>query len=136
MGNTILYNTILYIEDNPDNMLLVKRILQADKYNLLEATNGMQGLSVAESEDVDLILLDVNLPDIDGYEVARRLRSSTKASVAQLPIIVLTANAMKGDAQKALEAGCNIYMAKPINIFELLEKVNAFVREKTVGNTI
>ncbi len=129
-------NTILYIEDNPDNMLLVKRILQAGKYNLLEARNGVQGLSVAENEDVDLVLLDVNLPDIDGYEVARRLRSSTRGSVAQLPIIVLTANAMKGDAQKALDAGCNVYMAKPINIFELLEKVNAFVRKEAAGNTL
>lgn len=129
-------NTILYIEDNPDNMLLVKRILQAGKYNLLEAQNGVQGLSMAENEDIDLILLDVNLPDIDGYEVARRLRSSTRASVAQLPIIVLTANAMKGDAQKAMDAGCNVYMAKPINIFELLDKVNAFVRKEAAGNTL
>lgn len=129
-------NTILYIEDNPDNMLLVKRILQAGKYNLLEARNGAQGLSVAENEDVDLVLLDVNLPDIDGYEVARRLRSNARTSVAQLPIIVLTANAMKGDAQKALDAGCNVYMAKPINIFDLLEKVNAFVRKEAAGNTL
>jgi CheY-like chemotaxis protein len=129
-------NTILYIEDNPDNMLLVKRILQAGKYNLLEAQNGVQGLSMAENEGIDLVLLDVNLPDIDGYEVARRLRSSTRASVAQLPIIVLTANAMKGDAQKAMDAGCNVYMAKPINIFELLDKVNAFVRKEAAGNTL
>jgi two-component system cell cycle response regulator DivK len=129
-------NTILYIEDNPDNMLLVKRILQAGKYNLLEAQNGVQGLSMAENEDIDLVLLDVNLPDLDGYEVARRLRSSTRASVAQLPIIVLTANAMKGDAQKAMDAGCNVYMAKPINIFELLDKVNAFVRKEAAGNTL
>jgi two-component system cell cycle response regulator DivK len=129
-------NTILYIEDNPDNMLLIRRIVEAGKYNLLEARNGLQGLLIAESEDVDLVLLDINLPDIDGYEVARRLRASTQASVAQLPIIVLTANAMKGDAQKALDAGCNVYMAKPINIFELLEKVNAFVRKEAAGNTL
>lgn len=129
-------NTILYIEDNPDNMMLIRRIVQAGKYNLLEAWNGLQGLLIAESEDVDLVLLDINLPDIDGYEVARRLRSSTRASVAKLPIIVLTANAMKGDAQKALDAGCNVYMAKPINIFELLEKVNAFVRKEAAGNTL
>ena len=125
-------NNILYIEDNPDNMMLVRRILQSAHYNLLEAHNGMQGLSIAEREDIALILLDINLPDIDGYEVARRLRASEKESVAKLPIIVLTANAMKGDAQKALDAGCNIYMAKPINIFELLEKVNSFIRKEAI----
>lgn len=129
-------NNILYIEDNPDNMMLVRRILQSGNYNLLEAHNGLQGLSIAEREDVDLVLLDVNLPDIDGYEVARRLRASTKSSLAHVPIIVLTANAMKGDAEKALNAGCNLYMAKPINIFELLEKVNAFVRNKALGNIV
>jgi two-component system cell cycle response regulator DivK len=129
-------NNILYIEDNPDNMALVRRILQAGNYNLLEAHNGLLGLSIAENEDLDLILLDVNLPDIDGYEVARRLRTSTKTSLAHVPIIVLTANAMKGDAEKALRAGCNLYMAKPINIFELLEKVNAFVRNKALGNIV
>lgn len=125
-------NNILYIEDNADNMMLVRRILQAGNYNLLEAHNGTQGLSIAENEDVALILLDINLPDIDGYEVARRLRASAKGSVAKIPIIVLTANAMKGDAQKALDSGCNVYMAKPINIFELLEKVNTLVRKEAV----
>lgn len=123
-------NNILYIEDNPDNMMLVRRILQSGKYNLLEARNGLQGLLMADSGEIDLVLLDVNLPDMDGYEVARRLRASPKASVAQLPIIVLTANAMKGDAQKALDSGCNVYMAKPINIFELLEKVNVLCARK------
>jgi len=75
---------------------------------------------------VDLILLDINLPDIDGYEVARRIRTSTNTALANIPIIVVTANAMKGDAKKALDAGCNLYMSKPINIQELLEKVEHF----------
>jgi CheY-like chemotaxis protein len=69
-------NNILYIEDNPDNMVLVKRALESRGYRLLEAMNGVDGVAVAEKEEVDLILLDVNLPDIDGYEVARRLRKS------------------------------------------------------------
>ncbi len=76
----IMGNNILYIEDNPDNMMLVKRALEARGYRLLQAENGVKGVAVAESEDVDLILLDINLPDIDGYEVARRIRSSTEHS--------------------------------------------------------
>ncbi|MGZ9221276.1 MAG: response regulator, partial [Anaerolineales bacterium] len=65
---------ILYVEDNPDNMMLVQRALEARGYHLLKAVNGLSGVEVAEREDVDLILLDINLPDIDGYEVARRVR--------------------------------------------------------------
>jgi len=121
--------TVLYIEDHPDNMTLVRRILQAESYTLIEAKTGFQGIFVAENQDVDLILLDVNLPDIDGYEVARRLRASTKTSLAHTPIMAVTANAMKGDAQKAFDAGCNFYISKPINIQALLEKVETLVNK-------
>jgi two-component system cell cycle response regulator DivK len=120
------YN-ILYIEDNPDNMLLVRRVLQARGYRVLEAKNGLEGLSIAERQEVDLILLDINLPDIDGYEVARKLRSSRKPELSYVPIIAITANALKGDAEKALEAGCDVYMSKPINIRELSARVEAYV---------
>ena len=119
--------TVLYIEDHPDNMTLVRRILQSESYTLIEAKTGFQGIFFAENQDVDVILLDINLPDIDGYEVARRLRKSEKAALAHIPIVAITANAMKGDSQKALEAGCNMYISKPINIQELLEKVAKFV---------
>ncbi len=118
---------ILYIEDNPDNMLLVRRVLQSRGYNVLEARNGMEGLSIAEVREVDLILLDINLPDIDGYEVARRLRTNGKPKLAYTPIIAITANALKGDAEKALAAGCDVYMSKPINIRELWARVEAYV---------
>jgi len=118
---------ILYIENNPDNMLLVKRVLLSRGYGFLEACNGTEGLSMAEENDVDLILLDINLPDIDGYEVARRLRKSAKANLAYIPIIAITANALKGDAERALESGCDVYMSKPINIRELWARVEAFV---------
>ncbi|MCS7009989.1 MAG: response regulator [Anaerolineales bacterium] len=120
-------NVILYIEDNADNMLLVKRALEARGYRLLEATTGQQGLEIAERENVDLILLDINLPDIDGYEIARRLRHHKKTSLAYIPIIAITANALKGDAEKALEAGCDVYMAKPINIRELWAQVEGLL---------
>ena len=120
-------NTVLYIEDNPDNTTLVRRALEARGYKLIDAANGLKGVSLAETEDVQLILLDINLPDIDGYEVARRLRASAKRGLASVPIIAVTANALKGDAQRALEAGCDVYMSKPINIRELWARVEAFV---------
>lgn len=120
-------SNVLYIEDNPDNMMLVKRALEARGYRLLQARNGLEGVAKAESEEVDLILLDINLPDIDGYEVARRLRNSHKSALVYVPIIAVTANALKGDAEKALSAGCDVYMSKPINIRELWARVEAFV---------
>jgi CheY-like chemotaxis protein len=120
-------NNVLYIEDNPDNMMLVKRALESRGYRLLQAVNGLEGVSIAEKEDVDLILLDVNLPDIDGYEVALRLRKSQKHVLAYVPIIAITANALKGDAEKALSAGCDVYMSKPINIRELWARVEALL---------
>ena len=120
-------NNILYIEDNPDNMMLVQRALESRGYHLLKAMKGVEGVATAEREDVDLILLDINLPDIDGYEVARRLRASNKRALTTVPIIAVTANALKGDGEKALDAGCDVYMSKPINIRELWARVEAFV---------
>ncbi len=121
-------SNILYIEDNPDNMMLVKRALESRGYTLLQAMDGLTGVRMAENEEVDLILLDINLPDIDGYEVARRIRSSEKKiALTYLPIIAVTANALKGDAEKAVAAGCDVYMSKPINIRELWARVEAFV---------
>ena len=120
-------HNILYVEDNPDNMLLVQRALESRGYKLLKAENGLKGVELAEAEQVDLILLDINLPDIDGYEVAKRIRSSPKHALAYVPIIAVTANALKGDAERALAAGCDVYMSKPINIRELWARVEAFV---------
>ncbi|MFZ5879261.1 MAG: response regulator [Chloroflexota bacterium] len=120
-------NTILYIEDNPDNMTLVKRALEARGYTMIGAVNGLGGVAVAETHEIDLILLDINLPDIDGYEVARRIRNSGKSRLTYVPIIAITANALKGDAEKALASGCDVYMSKPINIRELWARVEAFV---------
>jgi two-component system cell cycle response regulator DivK len=119
--------TILYIEDNPDNMILVRRVLESAGYHLLEAKNGTEGIALAEGKDVDLILLDINLPDIDGYEVAKRIRASKIHKLAYIPIIAITANALRGDAERSLAAGCDVYMSKPINIRELRARVEAFV---------
>ena len=114
---------VLYIEDNPDNVLLVRRALEARGYVFLWAPNGLKGLEMVQSEAPELVLLDINLPDMDGYEVARRLRSGG----VTLPIIAITANALKGDAEKALAAGCDVYMSKPINIRELWARVTTYL---------
>ena len=117
---------ILCVEDNPDNMRLVMRALGAKGYKVHEACNGQEGLHKADEINPDVILLDINLPDIDGYEVARRLRQSENTALQYIPIIAITANALKGDAEKALAAGCDVYMAKPINVRELWSRVEAF----------
>ncbi|HJQ14282.1 MAG TPA: response regulator [Anaerolineales bacterium] len=119
--------TILYIEDHPDNMTLVRRILYAENYTLIEAKTGFQGIWMAESQDIDVILLDINLPDVDGYEVARRLRTSKKTKLAHIPIVAVTANAMRGDDRKILDAGADLYISKPINIQELLHTVAGLI---------
>jgi len=116
-------SNILYIEDNPDNMTLVRRALAPDAYTLFEAKTGLQGIEIAESQDIDIILLDINLPDIDGYEVVQRLRNSQNTKLASAPIIAVTANAMKGDAIKILGAGFDHYISKPFTIQELLDKI-------------
>jgi len=119
--------SVLYIEDNPDNMLLVRRALEARGYRFLWAAAGLTGVAMASTEHPDLILLDINLPDIDGYEVARRLRGDCQNGLRYVPIIAITANALKGDAEKALDAGCDVYMSKPINIRELWARVMGFL---------
>ena len=118
---------ILYVEDNADNMALVRRALEARGYEFIWAPNGQKGIEMAEGSLPDVILLDINLPDVDGYEVARRLRNSGKSSLVYVPIIAITANALRGDAEKALAAGCDVYMAKPINIRELWARVEGFL---------
>jgi len=106
--------TILYVEDNPDNRLLIKRILNAEGYRMLEAATGEEGVSIAGLSIPDMILLDINLPDIDGYEVTRRLRANS--ALMQVPILAITANVMHGDRERTLKAGCNGYISKPIDV--------------------
>ncbi|WP_420628830.1 response regulator [Candidatus Leptofilum sp.] len=110
---------VLYIEDNPNNMHLVEKILRASGYEMIGAEDGERGLLMAETHRPKLILLDINLPDVDGYEIARRLRASEHEELAEVPIVAVTANALVGDDQKALDAGCTDYLPKPINIRDL-----------------
>jgi two-component system cell cycle response regulator DivK len=108
-------------------MLLVKRAIEAIGHELVGAVTATDGLRAAAEIHPDLILLDINLPDFDGYEVARRLRSCNDHHLFYVPIIAVTANAMRGDATKALEAGCDVYMSKPVNIRELWARVESFL---------
>lgn len=120
-------DTILCIEDNPNNMLLLKRILQSLGYQIIEATNGLDGLRAAETGAPDLVLLDINLPDIDGYEVIRRMRDEKNGKRSQIPIVVISANALVGDDEKALSLGCNAYVTKPIDFQELRDVVHTYL---------
>lgn len=117
---------ILYVEDNPDNLRLVKKVLGARGYTVHGAVTGTEGLLMAEELVPGVILLDINLPDIDGYEIARRIRKHDNSKLRNVPMIAITANALEGDAKKALDAGCDVYMSKPINIRELGARVEAF----------
>jgi two-component system cell cycle response regulator DivK len=123
--------TILYIEDNPDNRALVQRALVARGYHFIWAENGTDGLEMVKTHRPNVILLDINLPDIDGYEVARRLRTENLRALMDVPIIAVTANALRGDAEKALAAGCDVYMSKPINIRELWARIESFLPAKS-----
>jgi len=116
---------VLYIEDNPDNMLLVEKILRPLGYQFLEAFTGEAGLEAAEEHCPDLILLDITLPDINGIEIARRLRANP--ATATIPILALTAHTLIGDGENVLEAGCNAYMIKPISVSELQARVQSFL---------
>jgi len=119
---------ILYIEDNADNRLLVRRVLMAEGYALDEAADGPGGLKQAAENPPDLILMDINLPDLDGYEVTSRIKMIPQ--LAHIPIIAMTANVMKGDREKSLAAGCDGYIQKPIDIDLLPEQVATFLARK------
>ena len=120
---------ILYIEDNPDNMHLIQRVLTARGYEVYGAETGSDGVSMAEKLKPDMILLDINLPDIDGYEVTRRIRNSKATGLSTAVIIAITANVLEGDAERTLEAGCDAYLPKPINIKELWTRIESFRSE-------
>jgi len=112
---------ILYIEDNFDNRILIKRVLEAEGYTVIEAENGTAGINIAKSAELDLILMDINLPDLDGYECTARLRKME--GFAKIPILALTANVLEGDKQKAITAGCDGYIPKPIDVDELPKQI-------------
>jgi len=120
--------TILYVEDNADNRLLIRRILQAEGFNMLEAPNAAVALQVVQTQPPDLILMDISMPDMDGYTLTARLKAMP--DLKTVPVIALTANVMRGDRERSLEAGCDGYIQKPIDIDNLVFQVNRFLAEK------
>ena len=117
--------TILVVEDNPDNMITIKALLK-DRYKILEATDGEQGLKAALTELPDLVLLDIALPKMDGIEVVGKIRDDKAAG--SIPVIALTARAMKGDRKRIIEAGCDDYISKPIDAETILSKIKKWLK--------
>jgi two-component system cell cycle response regulator DivK len=116
---------ILCVEDNPQNMRLVRKILQHHGYEVIEAEDGLTGVQAALSVQPDLVLMDINLPDIDGLEATRRI----KREQPNLCVVALTANAMYGDEERCLAAGCDGYISKPVSKIVLLEKLAGILGE-------
>jgi len=120
---------ILLVEDNEMNRDMLSRRLLKKGYEVTLAVDGIQALEMARADIPDLILMDLRLPKLDGWEVTRRLRADR--STARIPIVALTAHAMAGDREKALEAGCSDYDVKPVNFARLHEKIQALLARPT-----
>lgn len=116
---------ILYIEDNPDNRKLVLKVLTAAGFNVHAVADGLAGLDFVDQRQPDLVLMDISMPHMDGYQVTQLLRQ--KSNMADIPIIALTAHAMKGDEEKSLDAGCTGYIRKPIDIDRFPAEVTAYL---------
>lgn len=120
---------ILLVEDNEMNRDMLSRRLQRKGYDVVLALDGGQGLALATAEAPDLILMDMSLPVLDGWELSSRLKSSPATQT--IPIIALTAHAMAGDREKALDAGCDDYDTKPVELPRLLKKIEALLSVTT-----
>jgi CheY-like chemotaxis protein len=118
---------ILYVEDNEDNVYMLTRRLERAGFEVVVAADGEQGVEMARAERPDLILMDLSLPVLDGWEATRRLKAAEETRA--IPIIALSAHAMPGDREKALEAGCDDYDAKPVKLPSLLAKIRALLPE-------
>jgi len=118
---------ILYVEDNEDNVYMLKRRLERAGFEVVVAPDGEQGLAAAHDQRPDLILMDLSLPVLDGWEATRRLKAAE--GTRAIPVIALSAHAMPGDREKALAAGCDEYDAKPVKLPGLLAKIRALLPE-------
>ena len=119
---------ILVVEDNQDNREMVVKVLKFNGYQVVEAVDGEEAIEKAKTEHPDLILLDIFLPKMDGYEATRRLKGDT--SLRNIPIIALTAHAMKGSMEEALAVGCDGYIPKPIDVRELPKQIQHFLKPR------
>ena len=115
--------TILYVEDNEDNVYMLVRRLRRHGFEVMVARDGAQGVEAARRERPDLVLMDLGLPVLDGWEATRRLKGAVETRA--IPVIALSAHAMAGDRERALEAGCDDYDTKPVDLERLLAKIRA-----------
>ena len=118
---------VLYIEDKSDNRLLVQRILMAEDFDVLEAADADQGIRLAQEERPDLILMDINMPGRDGYAATNDIRQMPELN--HIPIVALTANVMKGDKERSLDAGCDGYIPKPIDVDRFPSEIMMYIRK-------
>ncbi|RJP47910.1 MAG: response regulator [Anaerolineaceae bacterium] len=116
---------ILYVEDNHDNRNLVRRVLEAEGYEMADASNAEDAMKKINSIHPDLILMDINMPDMDGYALTARIKATP--GFGNVPIVAVTANVMRGDREKSLEAGCDGYIQKPIDIDNLTQQIERFL---------
>lgn len=119
---------VLVIEDNPDNLGLISLALEREGYEVISAPNGIEGVRLASEKKAAFIIVDINLPDIDGYEVTRRIRQSPGNE--RVPIIAITSAAMAGDRERTIKAGCTAYFEKPIDPLSIVEKIHAAIGVK------
>ena len=119
---------ILIVEDDPKNLKLIRDLLQVSGYSVLEASDGKQGVEMAKEKNPDLILMDIQMPVMDGLEATRILKAERETN--KIPIVVLTAYAMRGDEEKMREAGCDGYITKPIDTRKFLKKISEYLSEK------
>ena len=117
--------TVLIVEDQEDNRRIMRDLLTSSGYAVIEATTGIEGVAAAEVHRPDLILMDVQLPGIDGYEATRQIKAQPE--LAHIPLIIVTSYALSGDDRKAYAAGCDDYVAKPFSPRRLLAKVRAYL---------
>jgi two-component system, cell cycle response regulator DivK len=116
---------ILYVEDNPENRLLIRRVLTVEGYTVEEAQNAAEALEFVKDQTPDLILMDINMPDMDGYTLTAQLK--TFPNLYNVPIIALTANVMRGDRERTLAAGCDGYIQKPIDVDAIPEQISRYI---------
>ena len=121
----MMNKTILVIEDHEDNRRIMRDLLMSAGYEVIEAVTGEEGVTAAETHRPDLILMDVQLPGLDGYEATRRIKANP--DLGKIPVIIVTSYALSGDDVKAFEAGCDAYVSKPFSPRELLAKIREFL---------
>ncbi|TVM03582.1 MAG: response regulator [Candidatus Brocadia sp. WS118] len=121
-------NNVMVVEDNEKNRKLMRVVLKAKGYNVIEATTGEEALNILKNQKPNIILMDIQLPGIDGLTLIKQIKAD--AVTKEIPIIAVTAYAMKGDEQKILDTGCEAYMSKPINTQELPHMIEKYIKKR------